>query len=47
MKEVIRFEHIEKMHNGAFLANAGHFDFEIDIPSLKKTAVHIKLSVMK
>ncbi|MDR3627577.1 MAG: adenosylhomocysteinase [Ignavibacteriaceae bacterium] len=37
-KEVIRLEHIEKMHSGAFLANAGHFDFEIDITSLKKTA---------
>jgi adenosylhomocysteinase len=37
-KEVIRLEHIEKMHSGTFLANAGHFDFEIDITSLKKTA---------
>jgi adenosylhomocysteinase len=36
---IIRYEHIEKMKNGAFLSNAGHFDFEIDIPALKKEAV--------
>lgn len=35
---IIRMEHIERMKNGAFLSNAGHFDFEIDIPSLKKEA---------
>lgn len=34
--KIIRVEHILKMKNGAFLANAGHFDFEIDIPELKK-----------
>jgi adenosylhomocysteinase len=43
IKEVIRLEHIEKMHTGAFLANAGHFDFEIDISSLKKNAVSYKI----
>lgn len=36
--KIIRVEHILKMKNGAFLANAGHFDFEIDIPELKKHA---------
>ncbi|MCX6168515.1 MAG: adenosylhomocysteinase [Ignavibacteriales bacterium] len=36
---IIRMEHILKMKNGAFLSNAGHFDFEIDIPALKKSAV--------
>ncbi|HYZ51393.1 MAG TPA: adenosylhomocysteinase, partial [Nitrososphaeraceae archaeon] len=30
-KHVIRQEHIKKMKNGAVLANAGHFDVEIDI----------------
>jgi adenosylhomocysteinase len=29
-KHVIREEHITKMKNGAILANAGHFDVEID-----------------
>jgi adenosylhomocysteinase len=28
---VIRQEHIKKMKNGAVLANAGHFDVEIDV----------------
>lgn len=40
---IIRMEHILKMKNGAFLANAGHFDFEIDIPSLKKEAKSCKV----
>ncbi|RKY58263.1 MAG: adenosylhomocysteinase, partial [Candidatus Neomarinimicrobiota bacterium] len=35
---VIGTEHIRKMKSGAFLANAGHFDFEIDVPGLKKMA---------
>ncbi len=34
-KHVIRTEHFEQMKNGAFLANAGHFDFEIDVPALR------------
>jgi adenosylhomocysteinase len=42
-KNVIRLEHIEYMHNGAFLANAGHFDFEIDVTSLKKAALSYKV----
>jgi adenosylhomocysteinase len=42
-REVIRMEHIEKMKSGAFLTNAGHFDFEIDINSLKKNAVSYKV----
>ena len=29
--KVIREEHIRKMKNGAILANAGHFDVEIDV----------------
>jgi adenosylhomocysteinase len=42
-REVIRLEHIENMHDGAFLANAGHFDFEIDINSLQKSAISHKV----
>ncbi len=37
-KRVIRMEHIEKMHEGAILANAGHFDVEIDVAALNKEA---------
>lgn len=40
---VIRIEHILKMKNGAILSNAGHFDFEIDIPTLKKSALTYKV----
>jgi adenosylhomocysteinase len=40
---VIRMEHINKMHNGVFLSNAGHFDYEIDIPQLKKDAKDFKI----
>ncbi|MDD5623998.1 MAG: adenosylhomocysteinase [Candidatus Peribacteraceae bacterium] len=35
---VIRMEHIEKMKDGAVLANSGHFDHEIDMVSLEKGA---------
>lgn len=35
---VVRIEHMKKMKNGAFLSNAGHFDYEIDILKLKKYA---------
>lgn len=35
---VIRMEHIEKMKDGAILANSGHFDHEIDMVALEKTA---------
>ncbi|MGH8904189.1 MAG: adenosylhomocysteinase [Egibacteraceae bacterium] len=33
---VLRKEHFERMHDGAILANSGHFDVEIDIPALAK-----------
>ncbi|MEM1525220.1 MAG: adenosylhomocysteinase [Nitrososphaerales archaeon] len=36
--KVIRMEHIERMKNGVILANAGHFDVEIDVANLKKFA---------
>ncbi len=42
-REIIRMEHILDMKNGAFLANAGHFDFEIDVPALKKAAKSYKV----
>ncbi|MDH5447951.1 MAG: adenosylhomocysteinase [Candidatus Bathyarchaeota archaeon] len=34
-KSVIRKEHMEKMKDGAILANSGHFDVEITIPELE------------
>ncbi len=35
---VIRMEHMEKMKDGSVLANSGHFDNEIDLATLDKTA---------
>jgi adenosylhomocysteinase len=33
---VIRKEHMQKMKDGAIIANSGHFNVEIDIPELEK-----------
>ncbi|WNF37648.1 adenosylhomocysteinase [Bacillaceae bacterium IKA-2] len=38
-RDVIRGEHIDKMKDGAILANAGHFDVEINKPDLEHLAV--------
>jgi adenosylhomocysteinase len=35
---VLRREHMERMKDGAVLANAGHFDVEIDLPGLRELA---------
>lgn len=43
VSKVITLEHIKKMHSGVFLSNAGHFDYEIDIPELKKEAKEYKV----
>lgn len=40
--DVIRMEHINKMKDGAFLSNAGHFGYEIAVPQLLKEAVSVK-----
>ena len=37
-KDVIRQEHVERMKDGAILANTGHFNVEIDIPALARLA---------
>jgi len=42
LENVLRAEHIEQMKNGAFLANTGHFDFEIDVKGLSHTAHYFK-----
>jgi len=41
-KHVLRSEHFEVMKNGAMLANSGHFNVEIDIPSLEKMSTGSK-----
>ncbi len=37
-RDVVRREHMERMKDGAVLANAGHFDVEIDLPGLRELA---------
>jgi adenosylhomocysteinase len=37
-KAVLRREHMERMKDGAVLANAGHFDVEIDLAGLRELA---------
>ncbi|MFQ6071731.1 MAG: adenosylhomocysteinase [Methanosarcinales archaeon] len=39
---VIRKEHFEVMKSGAIVANSGHFNVEIDLPSLNEIATEIK-----
>ena len=37
-RSVVRREHLERMRDGAVLANAGHFDVEIDLDGLRELA---------
>jgi adenosylhomocysteinase len=37
-RRVLRREHYERMKNGALLANAGHFDVELDLGELRELA---------
>ncbi len=37
-RRVLRAEHFERMKDGALLANAGHFDVEIDLEELRELA---------
>lgn len=39
---VIRWEHMECMRDGAVMANAGHFDVEIDVAELRLRAVGVR-----
>jgi adenosylhomocysteinase len=41
-KSVITREHMERMKDGAILANTGHFNVEIDIPALRQLAVETR-----
>ncbi|MBD3414412.1 MAG: adenosylhomocysteinase [Candidatus Aminicenantes bacterium] len=38
-KNVLSVQHFERMKDGAIIANAGHFNVEIDIPALNEMAV--------
>jgi len=40
-KDVVRYEHILEMKDGAILCNSGHFNVEIDIETLEKKAIKI------
>ena len=37
-KSVITAEHVDRMRDGAILANSGHFNVEIDIPAIRERA---------
>ena len=37
-RKVLRREHFERMKDGAMLANAGHFDVEVDLEALREVA---------
>jgi adenosylhomocysteinase len=41
-KSVIAREHLERMKDGAVLANTGHFNVEIEIPALRSLAVETR-----
>jgi adenosylhomocysteinase len=43
--EVITAEHMAQMRDGAVLANAGHFDVEIDVRALETLAVDVQSDV--
>jgi len=41
-KHVVDIQHLLEMKNGAFVANAGHFDWEVNVNELKKYTTNIK-----
>lgn len=41
-KHVVDVEHILNMKHGAFLANAGHFNYEVNVPDLADETLEIK-----
>lgn len=41
-KHVVDVKHILQMKNGAFLANAGHFNYEVNVPDLAAETTEIK-----
>jgi adenosylhomocysteinase len=43
-KSVITRQHMERMKDGAILANTGHFNVEIEIPALRQLATEVRES---
>lgn len=41
-KHVVDVQHILEMKDGAFLANSGHFDWEVNVAGLKEHAIEIR-----
>jgi adenosylhomocysteinase len=41
-KSVIRREHLQRMRDGAIIANTGHFNVEIDLPALRSLAAETR-----
>jgi adenosylhomocysteinase len=41
---IITEEHFGEMKDGAILANSGHYDVEIDVKALRKTATEVKVA---
>jgi adenosylhomocysteinase len=41
-RRVLRREHFERMKDGAILANAGHFDVELDLEELRALAAEVR-----
>jgi adenosylhomocysteinase len=41
-QDVLRGEHFARMKDGAVLANAGHFDVEIDVTALREEAEEVR-----
>ena len=41
-RDVLRAEHFSRMKDGAVLANAGHFDVEIDVVALREAASEVR-----
>ena len=44
-RDVLTAEHLPLLRDGAVLANAGHFDVEVDVAALEATAVHVSRRV--
>ncbi|WP_028648435.1 adenosylhomocysteinase [Nocardiopsis sp. CNT312] len=44
-RDVVRGEHLDRMRDGAILANSGHFDLEIDLVALESRAVEVNRGV--
>jgi len=44
-RDVLRGEHFARMRDGAVLANAGHFDVEIDVPALEAASASVQRGV--